>query len=207
MRRILTAASTLIALATSPQKTLADPSLPIGPLHHAAPYHCTEFWQYGRNDFVQGHCAFALETMQESDVTHYTDTRIEFLAPGTSSTQSTAISLATPRKYSLGTCTIAVVLIDTVFPAGQIPKNLLPVDHWSREISTFARLEAAAKLVLQECVGLRHQFGVMVDGENEHALGVFVWRTGSWLDETFKRAVDVRLKNATASRFGTSILT
>lgn len=55
-------------------------------------------------------------------------------------------------------------------------------------------------------MGLRHSFGLTIDGESEHALGLFVWQSGSWLDEKFKAAVDLRLINASGLGNSTGIV-
>ncbi|KAL8824190.1 MAG: hypothetical protein Q9191_005233 [Dirinaria sp. TL-2023a] len=199
--------STLALLIQSSSINAASNSsntLPTQKPNHAAPTHCTEYWQYG-SDFLAEHCSLALSLLQETDVAAFTTTRIEFLAPGASPTETTALSLKTPRKYSYDTCIIALALIDTVWPEGDVPVGLLPRDDWRREVSTFASLELAAKQVLKECVALRHSFGLTIDGENEHALGVFVWGSGSWLDEEFSAAVDVRLVNGTGLGYKTGV--
>ena len=194
----------LVALVESLSRAHSNSSRALNRINYAAPSHCTEYWQYG-NHFVEEHCGLALALLQETDVAVYANTRIEFLAPNTSPTHTTSVSLSTPRKYSYDTCTIAIMLIDTIFPDGDVPIDLLPRDHWSREITTFASLESAAKQVLKTCVHLKHNFGLTIDGEIEHAVGLFIWETGGWLDEKFQAAVDVRLKNATG--FGAGTLT
>lgn len=189
-------ATNSVTLGASLPFALLNTSVPVSNLSFAAPIHCTRSEEYG-HVLRRQDCHSALKVMQETDVEDFGIERVEFLAPDTTPSGRTFSSMVTPRKYSHGRCTIAIALLDFVYPYGDIPIHWTPATEGDREISTFTNLESAARQVLRECTVAKQEFGLTLDGEDEYALGLFVWETGSFLDDTMKGPAIIGGSNVT----------
>ncbi|KAL8661981.1 MAG: hypothetical protein Q9202_005107 [Teloschistes flavicans] len=147
-------------------------------------------WQQTHIDLT--HCLEALELFRQTEFQKVQTQNFEFISPGARG-RTGLLPISTPRRYTVGTCTITVALL------GSIPRPLLPAGTHSRsrfpptDVATFEELRAAGRGIYDECItdaGMLKPSGSsagwQTKGHVSGALGVFMWQTGSRMDKTIK---------------------
>ena len=142
--------------------------------------HCLEddTWMLPKLDGEE--CVNAVERLYYTDVLRHEKRQFEFLAANTSPSSRILASAYTPRRYTIGRCTVAVVML-VDFPDSQLLPGQPPGPHPPRAKTSFEQLWGAAGRIVLACIRPEGFAGWEVVGR-QNAIGVFVWSTGSEID-------------------------
>ncbi|KAL8653371.1 MAG: hypothetical protein Q9226_003874 [Calogaya cf. arnoldii] len=150
---------------------------------NAPPLRCNRLPYWQPNTIRHGDCIQALELFRTAEGAKPGSQSFEFLTPGAHKV-STLLPLWTPRVYSAGTCTIAVVMLaglpPNFLPPGAILKVWPPID-----IETLDELRNAAANIVRTCVYIGGGFpkaGWVPKGRLNGSIGVLLYETGSLMD-------------------------
>lgn len=102
----------------------------------------------------------------------------EFRAPGAKRVTH-APAQKTPRKYTFGTCTLAIVMVSDFPNPDSLPGGLKkgpPADT-----GTYYNIWALAEDLVDQCVKNEGEVGWQATGAR-NGIGVFIWATGSQED-------------------------
>lgn len=137
-------------------------------------------------------CFRAIQLFHQQESQKVQTQRFEFISSGARG-RTGLLPITTPRRYSVGTCTITLALL------ASIPRPLLPPGTQSRrhfptsDVATFEELVAAAQGIYKECITVDGRLrpngplaGWHTKGHVEGVLGVFMWQTGSRMDVTMR---------------------
>ncbi|KAL2036763.1 hypothetical protein N7G274_010487 [Stereocaulon virgatum] len=143
---------------------------------------CTNDYDWIGDEYNRENCQAALQRLYNIDVARYGGLEYEFLPPGAEN-QSANPPMQTPRRYTVGQCTLAIVMM-TFFPSGALPGED-PSGQYSyrdTEVTSFEALWLAAARVEVNCLvkrTLSHMVGWAPAGPS-HSIGVFIWGTSSY---------------------------
>ena len=171
----------LIALLTA--TVTADGPLP-ATADHSVVVHCTSYSAWLAPGFSKEDCLEAGDRFEYSDFARYEDQRLEFSNRGTR--RSTRLQqMTTPRRYTIGTCTIVVALLwdfPDQPPLPPLPGEILPAGPFRKNVViSFLDLFNSAKRILAQCYGKpRTPIGWEALAE-DGSIGVFVMATNSLL--------------------------
>ena len=118
--------------------------------------HCTGSSVWLTPDFSKADCMEATERFEFSDYAMYTSQRLEFSNRGTRRTTRYS-QMNTPRRYTIGTCTIVIALLwdfpdQPPFPP--LPGQILPAGPFEKNVVTsFENLFDSAKRIVTNCYG------------------------------------------------------
>ncbi|KAI4193132.1 MAG: hypothetical protein LQ350_008458 [Teloschistes chrysophthalmus] len=185
---ILLSIHTISALPSPPNPPSSDLTLPTRPPWSS----CVDLPTWQQTHLDPADCFRALQLFRQQESEKVQTQRFEFISPGARA-RTGLLPLTTPRRYSIGTCTITLALL------GSVPRPLLPPGTHTRgrwpgsDVATFEELVDAARGIYQECVtdlGRVRPSGPLAGwhtkGHVDGVLGVFVWQTGSRMDKTMR---------------------
>ena len=122
----------------------------------AVTVHCTGASVWLAPDFSKADCVEANERFHFSDYAMYTSQRLEFSNRGTRRKTRNA-QMKTPRRYTIGTCTIIVALLwdfPDQPPLPPLPGQSLPAGPFEKNVVTsFENLFDSAKRIITNCYG------------------------------------------------------
>ena len=125
-------------------------------------------------------CVDAIAGLQHSDYDSYGQNLFEFLAPGAGAWYGYPY-IVTPRRYTVRTCTIAIAMLVN-FPPGMLPGEPPRLPYGFSDVSSFAQMWSAARQIDHFCEGVHGSLGWAMEGDINHAIGVFIWVTDSHID-------------------------
>ncbi len=128
-----------------------------------------------RND-----CEDAVNRLYLTDYGRFSARRFQFLAAHATVPGRPQDTVRTPRRYTIASCTIAIVML-TDFPSSQPFPGKPPGPYPSRAATSYEKVWQAAVRIIRGCVMLEGFAGWEVVGKDE-GIGVFVWSKGSETD-------------------------
>ncbi len=170
----------------SPLDTVSQPSLVSATGPNPRPLKtCVSLKSWSIDRIEARDCGAALETFRRAEGAKDGSREFEFYAPGAKPGTSGRLALGTPRKYRWNSCTITVGMLAGV-PGGYLPPGLHFKQHFAPvDVATLDQLRQAAREVVEDCVEWsphKPLAGWQPMGELSQDIGVFVWRTGSFMD-------------------------
>lgn len=136
------------AYLVSGSPTSASTLLPVDDTFSA--YHCTDSQTWSGPSFFPRDCATALARFCVSELQVHEDVVFEFLAVG-GRAQSGYASQETPRKYTYGTCTMAIAMLVAFFPEelpGVSPSRVFGL----MDVATYNDVWNAVRRVMDNCI-------------------------------------------------------
>lgn len=125
-------------------------------------------------------CGEAVDHLYLTDYGRFLGRNFQFLATNAAPSPRLSTTASTPRRYTIGRCTVAVVML-TDFPSSQ-PLPGKPLGPYPpRDIASFRNVWGAALRILRACVEGQKFAGWEVIGRDE-GIGVFIWSRGSEID-------------------------
>lgn len=126
-------------------------------------------------------CVSALESFYYSDVSRYRDKQFEFMTPDAPRKKAYLDPVITPRRYVIGKCTLAIVMLSSFQPR-QVPGSIGP--YQPSDIGTYKQIWRSVENIAKICLPSRnHNAGWEAVG-SAGSIGVFVWATGSNIDRS-----------------------
>lgn len=172
--------STFVALLLSPTPASSTPlntniSIP-GPLQ-SAPW-CTSSYDWILPDFVPQDCPSALQAFTYGDYLRYGATRFEFRNRRTPQRTPRLESMRTPRRYTIGNCTIAVAILEDswLLPGMEGEKHFERTDS-----ASFREIYESLRRIGLSCVTRAQTAGWEPVGR-AGSLGVFMYAANSPFD-------------------------
>lgn len=149
--------------------------------------HCvgSESWIVPRFSGVHD-CADAVDRLYLTDYGRFSTRNFEFLAADTTPASRHLTTQFTPRRYTIGSCTVAVVMLAD-FPVSQPFPGQPPGPHPARDISNYEKVWEAAGRISAACV-TAEQFGGWEAVGRDGGIGVFIWSRGSEIDRAVGRS-------------------
>ncbi|KAL8918838.1 MAG: hypothetical protein Q9208_007095 [Pyrenodesmia sp. 3 TL-2023] len=139
-------------------------------------------------------CGAALEMFRRAEAAKPGSQRFELYGAGAKPGALGLLTLDTPRKYTWNTCTITLGMLAGV-PRGYLPPGLQFKQHFApNDVATLDELRQAAREVIEDCVKwVPHKplAGWQPMGELSKDIGVFVWKTGSFMDHLVRVQEDL----------------
>lgn len=184
-----------------PLTTTAAVSLPPS---NAPRTHCTSSETWIRPPFSIFECLEAVDRLYYQRVAHHADSPFQFLSPDQTSPHYPHLPVAsTPQKFTVASCTVAIVMLRSFAP-GALPGQPTPPgghEYSPWEVGRYSEVWEATKRIVLGCVRPQEQGGWEAVGEGGN-LGVFVWSTGSVIDRGIHAAVGTlpAAKNGTSWR-------
>lgn len=172
----------------NPLHTVPQPGLPGAPGPNPRPLKtcvALETWVTGRIEPAD--CYQALDLFRLAEGAKRGSQKFEFYGPGAKPARG-LLTLATPRKYTAKTCTIMVGML-AWFPPDSLPPHVTRQYFARTDVETLDRLQQAAREVVEDCVQWSKNkplAGWQPMGELRKDMGVFVWKTDSYLDLIFR---------------------
>ncbi|CAD6592865.1 MAG: hypothetical protein ASARMPREDX12_006535 [Alectoria sarmentosa] len=149
-----------------------------GGLRAPAHFECTTSIDWVGDGYNNEDCRAAVQRLYNVEVTKHGYAEFEFLLPGAIPYTSNPV-MQTPRRYTVGKCTLAIVMMD-FFPPGSLPGQD-PFHHHvfaDTDLSSFQKIWLAADLIEICCLQSQHTPGWALVGERD-SLGVFIWTVNS----------------------------
>jgi hypothetical protein len=125
-------------------------------------------------------CGEAVDRLYLTDYGRSLGRNFQFVAANTPPHPRFPHTASTPRRYTIGTCTVAVVML-TDFPSSQPFPGKPPAPYPQWDIASFQKVWAAAVRILRACV-MGHTYGGYEIIGRDDGIGVFIWSTGSETD-------------------------
>jgi len=129
-------------------------------------------------------CGDAVDRLYLTDYGQFIDRYFQFVAADTPPRSRFPYTARTPRRYTIGTCTVAVVML-TDFPSSQLLPGRPPAPYPERDMATFEKVWDAAVRILEVCVIGHSHGGYELVGRGD-GIGVFIWTTGSETDRAVR---------------------
>lgn len=205
---IVSFAAAFICLAFGATKRAVPiaPSCPrtIGGLQTEPHFECTTSVDWVGDGYNNEDCRAAIQRLYNIEVTKHGNTEFEFLLPGAIPYTSNPV-MQTPRRYSVGKCTLAIVMLD-FFPPGSLPgQDPSGHDVYSdTDVASFQGLWLAADYVEICCLQSQHTPGWALVGERD-SLGVFIWTTNSAEDREVPKGAPTLSLPSNLTRLFTSV--
>ncbi|KAF6224634.1 hypothetical protein HO173_012977 [Letharia columbiana] len=142
-------------------------------------WYCTPIQRWNQPPMEKEDCRGVLDYFYYETMMDGGRGSMEFLSPGAKKTEH-AKGQMTPRKYTFGTCTLALIIVRD-FP---IP-DMLPGGYKTgppTEATTYLNLNRVAASLVESCVIRKGEAGWQPTGQDD-GLGVFVWSTDSQEDK------------------------
>ena len=143
--------------------------------------HClaSPSWTLPHYDTVHD-CVDAIDRLYFTDSGRYKSRPFEFVAANTAPSSRSLDVQYTPRRYTIGSCTIAVVML-VDFPTSEPLPGEPPGRHPPRDVATFEQVWESARRIYVGCIHTENSAGWEVIGRDEQT-GVFIWSSGSEVD-------------------------
>ena len=126
-------------------------------------------------------CLSAVQRLEDTDLKFFKSIELEFLAPG-ATRKSSLPSIRTPRKYTVGSCTLVIAMLSTL-PPWSLPGKRRPRQPYApSDKSRFSYLRSIGSWVDGTCLEGEHMLGWCATGEN-YDIGVFLWSTSSFMNK------------------------
>ncbi|KAL8760664.1 MAG: hypothetical protein Q9184_003162 [Pyrenodesmia sp. 2 TL-2023] len=179
----------------SPFNTVLQPSLVGAPGPNVRPLKtCVALKSWSIDRIEPSDCVGALETFRRAEGARHGSQKFEFYGTGAKPTPFGLLTLETPRKYTWNTCTITLGMLAGV-PRGYLPPGLQFKQHFApTDVATLDELRQSAREVVEDCVGWpphKPLAGWQPMGELSKDIGVFVWKTGSFMDHLVRVQEDL----------------
>lgn len=152
---------------------------------------------YARNWIVED-CYAALQQLYIQETMLHPNQEYEFLQPGASRKDPKIPSQGTPRKYTVNTCTLTIMLLSSFGPGALPSPPSLPVFRIQSDTSTYQKIWVAGRRLEYACPDEAGAMGWCAVGDND-ALGIFIWATDSDINSRFRGLPIVELSNANGS--------
>lgn len=143
---------------------------------------------------VKDDCVGAVNKFYNIEVLEHGRERYEFLGIGAEA-EFKLPKMKTPRRYTVGACTLVVVMMD-IFKPGELP-NPPKGPFYETDIATYSDLHFTALNVELQCVVLRHGGGYGAVGEYG-SIGVMIMSMESYEN----RLIPPGISPAPTSTFG-----
>lgn len=125
-------------------------------------------------------CGDAVDRLYLTDYGRYMSRNFQFLATNTPPDPRFPHTARTPRRYTIGTCTVAVIMLRD-YPLSQPMPGKPPGPYPQFDISTFRKIWESASRILTACA-LDHRYGGYEIIGRDDGMGIFMWKTGSETD-------------------------
>lgn len=94
--------------------------------------------------------------------------------------------MRTPRRYTIGKCTIAVAILEDYWPLPGVPRG----DYERTDVASFREIFESVRRISLSCLDSAEQCGWEAVGR-EGSVGVFIYATNSPVDLYIELASDV----------------
>ena len=172
------ALSLSVTPAVPPKYSVAHGNVSSSPLKPR----CTDSREWIGGGYNAEDCASALRLLFWTEVRSRPLEPFEFLAAGDIPTSRHSV-VVTPKRYTRGTCTVAIVMLEFFARAGLVLPDQTPyILSPKSDVATWQSLWGAATRIRARC-GEANVMGWDARG-NEGGIGLFVWATGSGMDKS-----------------------
>lgn len=183
---------------------VAPSCLKTGGLQSQPHFECTTSIDWVGDGYNNEDCRATVQRLYTVEVTKHHDTEFEFLLPGAMPYTSNPV-MQTPRRYSVGKCTLAIVMLET-FPHGSLPGQdpFSRHDYTDTDLASFQDLWLAADHIELCCLEFQHTPGWALVGERD-SIGVFIWTTNSAEDREVPQGAPTLPFSSNLTRLLTSV--
>ena len=147
---------------------------------------CTQLNHWVPHEVLYADCLLALDLMRRAEGAKSSTQRFEFMVPGAPKTTH-LLPLLTPRKYTAKTCSITVDML-AMFHIRFLPPEAKRKWYSPTDVATLDEVKMAAERIAERCIkdnGKTQAAGWEPVGQEDRAIGVFIWESGSWMDRAW----------------------
>ena len=142
---------------------------------------CTNDYDWTGARYDPNDCLSAVERLEKTDLKFFKSIELEFLAPG-ATRRSSLPTIRTPRKYTVGSCTLVIAMLSTLPPWSLPGERKRRQPYAPSDKSRFSYLRSVSSWVDGTCLEGEHMLGWCATGEN-FDIGVFLWSTASLMNK------------------------
>ncbi|KAF6218772.1 hypothetical protein HO133_005315 [Letharia lupina] len=140
----------------------------------------------GYDSEFKDNCFQAWRRFLSSDFALYKNTEFEFLHPGVTPSHPDVPKMATPRRYIMKSCTVALANLADI-PIGILPTE--PPGPFPRsDLGRFVDFRSPIIAVRTGCLGMRKEVGWAAVGRQQ-AMAILVFSTSAPIDRMIPRGV------------------
>ena len=154
---------------------------------------CTNDYDWTGAMYDPNDCLSAVQRLENTDLKFFKTIELEFLAPGATRTSSLP-TIRTPRKYTVGSCTLVIAMLSTLPPWSLPGQRRRRQPYAPSDTSRFSYIRSISSWVDRTCLEEGKQLGWCATGEN-YDIGVFIWSTASTMNKEVISSNNIYYKN------------